>query len=933
MTAYVMPQALVYQEFTSVPEALVQPLLATIVGPNYQLVTTIAQGLLGEYDPATDTCYGWPGRETGAVVDQDWTRVFIDDALLQYFYTTAGGGDDITATYCSAPDIMGDYAIKNAIRADNLNWKTYGTEARDAVLLERDVQVGDVAKISAVVGSDIITLWTYVAGFINDKIDGIVHAAYEDPNNVDTAFETSSSSSPAISVTKIGFPASSVDVTGVVTPPNVPEQGFINGVQRDTYLLQVIEAGEPAAAVIRVTSASGKDDVSAVTPAAWGASTTFGTMGLGVTFTRGSSDAFEVGMAWELDVKFGAVDVDPVSGGAFDGPADSTYVITVSKGGTFGGGSGDPEITVTTTTGIDSSGPHVVSALESDIDIGSYGTTIRFHSSLGNGQGLYAGNRYYIPITAPASGAIKTLVLGHNLPSGLIGLDSHGACSGRPPYLAVTLYIKKDIEVEQDRTGYAPLLNWTTSATEVCLSSGVLSYDVSWINNSGTMLPLPVKAGSAWVMYRALRAASAAIVGTISDITSVQTILGTPVVDNPLAFGVYMALLNSGGQTVIYVGVPSDDIAGYTTALNKLTKRDDVYSLVVLTFDIAIQNLAAATVAAMSTPETGRWRRVICGMTLVEEQGIVTTVNGAAVLATILDDPSTGGMQYTLVEFTSVVDLVQTGVRPGDILRAVYTTDGFGNETYSEYPIDVVLSEDSLRLMSGPTAAVTLPSRVQIWRNLTETEQITATAVQAARFATRRVTSVWPDYFELNNVLTPGYFEACTYAGLRSTTVPQRSLTNIALLGIDSVKRTTDRYTEAQLNQLAAAGVCIISQNMAGEIYIRHNLTTDMSDVKHREESITANLDSISYVVLQAVAPYIGSSNLTDETINQIEVEIKDVLEYLHNNSNIPTVGGQLISGTVRSIAAHPTLADRLVVILDLVLPAPVNNIEVHLVV
>jgi len=277
--------------------------------------------------------------------------------------------------------------------------------------------------------------------------------------------------------------------------------------------------------------------------------------------------------------------------------------------------------------------------------------------------------------------------------------------------------------------------------------------------------------------------------------------------------------------------------------------------------------------------------------------------------------------------------LLASGVRAGDILRAQYTTDGFGNEIYSEYTIDAVMSENSLRLVSGPSAPVIVASRVEIWRNLTEDEQITATTAVSGRFQSRRVTNVWPDYFEDGTLSPAGYFLACAIAGLRSTTVPQRSLTNLSLSGIDSVHRTTEKFTETQLNTMASGGVLIVTQSLAGEIYIRHNLTTDMTDVTTREESITANLDSVSYVVLEQVAPFVGSSNLTEDTINQIRVEIKDIIEYLRNNSTIPTVGGQLISGTITSIERHPTLSDRLVIVLNLVLPAPLNNIEVHLVV
>lgn len=61
-------------------------------------------------------------------------------------------------------------------------------------------------------------------------------------------------------------------------------------------------------------------------------------------------------------------------------------------------------------------------------------------------------------------------------------------------------------------------------------------------------------------------------------------------------------------------------------------------------------------------------------------------------------------------------------MRAGDILRCLYAGDGFGNASYSEFQIDAVLSEDSLRLMSGPAAPVTVPQKIEIWRNLAKAD-------------------------------------------------------------------------------------------------------------------------------------------------------------------------------------------------------------------
>jgi hypothetical protein len=936
MSTYILPQALVFQEFQAVGDVSDQDLRACIIGPNYQVVDSQAEGELGAYDPNSETCYSWPNREAGAVVQDDSVRVFIANALLQYFYNPSSGSDTIKAIFCDTVDVVGNADVKNAIRAAATNWKTYDSYARDAQLLERDVQVGDVVKVNATVDGSPVTLWSTIAGFLNDELPGAIAAATEDENNASAEAEESSTSlAPAVSWSKVGYGTVSTDIS-TVSDPDHPEQCYIDGVAADEYVITCTQGGEPADALLNIVSASGTDDEFDVTPSDWGVATAFGNKGLSVTFTRSASDAFEAGMQWVVSVQFGVSDIDATSGGDYEGPTDTTYIITVSTGGEIDGASGNPYITVSTSTGIDSSGPHEVTALDDEIEIGSYGVTIEFSAIGGFQFGLYKGDRYYIQATAPSAGPVRTLLLGHNLPNELLGLDDSDMCT-TPPDLAVTLYINNTVEIPEDRQGFAPLTNWNTSDTQICLADGILSYDASWTDSGGTLLALPVKGGTAYTTYNAVRTVNANIAGVISSADEISDALGSePLVGNPLATGVYFALLNSGGEPVVYISVPTDDLAGYNEALGQLTKRDDVHGLVPLTFDVDVHNAVKAHALAMSTPEKGRWRRAIVCAELAESTAVVdsTDNSGSSVLATIKDDPSATSLQYTFVEITtSGIDLTTLGVRAGDIVRALYTTDGFGSDTYSEYVVDAVLSGDSLRLVSGPDAPVSVASKIEIWRNLTTTEQASAVAALSGLYSDRRVTNVWPDYFESGTDSLEGYYLACCYAGLRSGALPQRGLTNVSVTGPTSVDRATEKFTEEQLNTLAAGGTCIIIQEPQGTVYVRHAVTTDMTDINTREEMVTSNVDSISYAFLESVEPFIGVSNLIDETIEQIRVELENTKDFLLTNTDVRTVGGQLVDMTITSLERHPTLQDRLVAVLDITIPYPLNNVEVHLVI
>lgn len=62
-------------------------------------------------------------------------------------------------------------------------------------------------------------------------------------------------------------------------------------------------------------------------------------------------------------------------------------------------------------------------------------------------------------------------------------------------------------------------------------------------------------------------------------------------------------------------------------------------------------------------------------------------------------------------------------------------------------------------------------------------------------------------------------------------------------------------------------------------------------------------------------------------------MELKSVADYLKTNGTIDRIGSQLIDATILQLARHPTMRDRVVARIQLELPYPLNNIEVHLVI
>ena len=67
--------------------------------------------------------------------------------------------------------------------------------------------------------------------------------------------------------------------------------------------------------------------------------------------------------------------------------------------------------------------------------------------------------------------------------------------------------------------------------------------------------------------------------------------------------------------------------------------------------------------------------------------------------------------------------------------------------------------------------------------------------------------------------------------------------------------------------------------------------------------------------------------------VTRLRFEMTRLIAFFKSNGNTAELGSQLIDGTIRTLQIHPLLKDRIEIVLDLVVPAPLNNIELHLVV
>jgi len=228
-STYVVPQALIYQEFSILPTALTEPLRACIVGPHYALNRYSDEDekpnilVTSSYDPDTDTAYSWPNRTAGAVVDEDYTAVYMDDALLQYYYDPGGDASEIKAVE----------GYRNRVRFASLVLQTKNGYNRSGVFCDRDVAAGDVLDLLASACGEPVSFRSQILGFVADPIPAVIGTAESDPSNKNSQSESSTDSQTAGDLNNVCV--ESVDTSSF--------DGRDDGIISETYTIEVVTSG------------------------------------------------------------------------------------------------------------------------------------------------------------------------------------------------------------------------------------------------------------------------------------------------------------------------------------------------------------------------------------------------------------------------------------------------------------------------------------------------------------------------------------------------------------------------------------------------------------------------------------------------------------------------------------------------------------------
>ena len=923
--AYIQPQLKIFQEFEAALTSGLTPLYACIVGPQFGVHTDSDCGSLGTYDRTQSTTYSYPDKSAGSTVEQDTVVVNMNDASLRYYQ-----GADFAVP-------AGEDAGSNKIKAAGLVLQTANDYDRSAIFGTRDITIGDKVSVTW----DAVTVDTQVAGFEADTVDTVGDATAADSNQSATL-----AIAPAVD-------SQTIADNYLVASAGGTYDGLAEGVVSDIYTVTVTKAGGTGVAEASVVSTTGTDDV-AVKVINY-TSTAIGTRGItcslantqsssssvgitssssmestqsesseilshssssdstGSTSSSSGSTATEsvssssdndytdltVGDTWTMSAQQAYTVPIPTSGGTFAGTLDTTYIIKIVTGGVVGT---DTIIyNVTTDNGYDVQSNTSITAA-GDIVIGNYGVVLTLTAA----DQLAGSDAWSIDVLSSANGAIRTILLADKLVSGVEEasvLDT----------LAVSISLVDDV--------ICPQVYYTTGASSIDILPSV-KITGTYLGTSQQFYALTA---DLCVDYRELLITNTTSIGSIDTISDVESTLGPVSTDNPLAKGVYSALLNSNGSTVYYVGVASDDFSGYSDALDLLTTNDQVYSLVPLNKTAAVVTLFEGHVDEQSSALRNNWRIAWVNSSTDQSAAIyIADSLGADIEATVTDPD--GGTNYVHVLSESAL-FVTNGCLAGDILRINYRPYA-GETIYDTAVIDSVDNEEELTLVAAMSVEYPVDVKIEVHRTSNLTQYATAIGQAAGNISNRRMYYVWPDELSDGTEIVSGMYLCAALAGLRSGSAPHAPLTNVEVTGFYNPTRST-MFNATQLNIMAGDGVWIVTMDLSGTVYTRHQVSTDNTDINKREQTITTNLDSISRQFRDGFSDIIGRGNVSDDMIEIIRTRVHSTAESIQGLPYSLTLGPQLQDYEITKLEIDSVLRDHIRLTIEPVLPYPLNNLDI----
>lgn len=467
---------------------------------------------------------------------------------------------------------------------------------------------------------------------------------------------------------------------------------------------------------------------------------------------------------------------------------------------------------------------------------------------------------------------------------------------------------------------------------------------------------------SIYIAYKALRldvtqAATNAGLLTFSDPTTLQSQLAPISPDNPLGLGLFFALLNAPSVQITGLGVdevspqePFGTVEAFTRAASFL-EQFEVYAIAPMTHDTSVGEIFQAHVDAMSAPDqkgericllnpeapthrvdtlvaSGTDGNTIGGGGLTFDTGIANL--GALLLAQGIDP--TAGIPVATALYLSVASSASnynvsavsgSVITLNDTFTGAQNADGF----YSTAALAVPQIEEAFSLKVRGTA-LTLTDGVT-----PDKDAMAATyAAMSKGYLDRRVWNTMPDQCAatINGVeqVLEGFYLNAGIAGMIGQLPPQQSFTNYPMAGYTRAIGSNDFFSPKQMNVMAGGGTYVIVQDVKGvsPLYARMALTTDLTSIETRTDSITKVVDFVAKFWRGGLKAFIGRFNITQGLLDSLGHVLEGLKTFVVEN-------GILIGASINNIIQDTTEPDTVLIDATLDPPYPCNYIRLTLVI
>jgi len=463
-----------------------------------------------------------------------------------------------------------------------------------------------------------------------------------------------------------------------------------------------------------------------------------------------------------------------------------------------------------------------------------------------------------------------------------------------------------------------------------------------------------------YITYTAVRldVTSEATTGTparviFEDVDELEEAIGPIQPANPLAYGMFIAMSNAANTQISGLGVSATSAGepyGTLTAFGKafdFLETEEVYAIAVMTDDPLVHQYAKTHAVAMSLPAAKRERVAIVA------QDRPTRLYDTVVVSGTDGERSSSGAPWKFDTKSPLLtsELQAAGVNPASISVSdgvyldIETDDYRWNITSIEGGTVVVINltfvageNDDLFYTTTAFPDVTdetfsVKVRGAAIPNTTagRNQEVTTYVNIGQGYAHRRLWHLITNgaYASVDGVisLVEGFFLTAAKAGQVAGNLPSAPLTNFAISGFTKVTGTNDRYTETQLNQIAYGGNDIIVQEGEGSPLVsRHQLTTDMTSIEVREQSIVKAIDFCAKFIRGGLRNFIGKYNITETFLDTISAVVQGQLRYLSDN-------GVIAGGDLNNIVQDTTNPDTVLVDITLEVLYPCNYIRITLII